>query len=150
MLQHDYCRLLVCDFDGPGWVLDALAYLDAAHDEGVPGLLERSRSGDGGHVWVFFAGKVKASAARRLGAYLIREAMTVRAELDLTSYDRLFPAQDFMPRGSFGNLIALPLQGTGNEARRSSWIPPPWSLSAISGNVFPRLSHSQSRPSRRW
>jgi hypothetical protein len=64
---------------------------------------------------MFFSAPVAASAARRVGAYLLREAMTVRAEIDLASYDRLFPAQDFMPNGSFGNLIALPLQG---ECRR--------------------------------
>ncbi len=91
--------------------MDALAYRDAAEVVGIPTLLERSRSGDGGHVWIFFADHVAASAARRLGVHLIREAMTVRAELDLASYDRLFPTQDFMPKGSFGNLIALPLQG---------------------------------------
>ncbi len=115
LLHGDACRLLACDFDGPGWALDALAYLDAAHAVGVPTLLERSRSGDGGHVWIFFADPAAASSARRLGVHLIREAMTVRAELDLASYDRLFPTQDFMPKGSFGNLIALPLQG---ECRR--------------------------------
>lgn len=111
LLRNDACRLLACDFDGPGWVLDALAYLDAARAEGVPALLERSRSGDGGHVWIFFTGPVKASTARRLGVHLLREAMTVRAELDLASYDRLFPAQDFSAKGSLGNLIALPLHG---------------------------------------
>jgi len=111
LLRGDSCRLLVCDFDGPGWAPDALAYLDAAHSEGIPAALERSRSGDGGHVWVFFAGKVPAASARRIGVHLLREAMTVRADLDLASYDRLFPAQDFMPKGQFGNLIALPLHG---------------------------------------
>ncbi len=124
MLHDDFCRLLACDFDGPGWVLDALAYLDAAHDAGVPTLIERSRSGDGGHAWVFFAGKVKASAARRLGVYLIREAMTIRAELDLASYDRLFPTQDFMPKGSFGNLIALPLQGEHRQRDMTVFLDP--------------------------
>ena len=111
LLRGDSCRLLACDFDGPGWAADALAYLDAAHAEGIPAALERSRSGDGGHVWVFFAGKVPAASARRIGLHLLREAMTVRADLDLASYDRLFPAQDFMPKGQFGNLIALPLHG---------------------------------------
>ncbi len=111
LLRGDTCRLVACDFDGPGWALDALAYLDAARAAGIPAALERSQSGDGGHVWVFFAGGVPASSARRIGVFLLREAMTVRAELDLASYDRLFPAQDFMPRGSFGNLIALPLHG---------------------------------------
>ena len=67
-------------------------------------------------MWVFFADSVLASAARRVGVFLVREAMTVRAELDLSSYDRLFPSQDFLPRQGFGNLIALPLQG---ECRRN-------------------------------
>jgi hypothetical protein len=110
LMRGDACRLLACDFDGPGWVLDARAYLDAARSAGIDAALERSRSGKGAHVWMFFAGPVPAAAARRIGVGLVREAMTVRAELDLGSYDRLFPAQDFMPRGSFGNLIALPLQ----------------------------------------
>ena len=111
LLRGDACRLLVCDFDGTGWLLDALAYLDAARGVGIPVALERSRSGDGAHVWAFFSGPVAASLARQVGAHLLREAMTIRAELDLASYDRLFPAQDFMPKGSFGNLIALPLNG---------------------------------------
>jgi hypothetical protein len=107
----DSCRLLACDFDGPSWPLDARAYQDAAQALGIEAAIERSRSGDGAHVWILFAGRVPASVARRIGAHLLREAMTIRAELDLASYDRLFPAQDFMPKGSFGNLIALPLQG---------------------------------------
>ena len=115
LLRGDCCRILAADFDGPGWLLDALAYLDAATAAGVPSALERSRSGAGGHVWTFFSDPVASSSARRIGVHLLREAMTVRAELDLASYDRLFPAQDFLPKGSFGNLIALPLQG---ECRR--------------------------------
>ena len=107
LLKGDTCRVLACDFDGTGWVLDALAYLDAARAMGVPVALERSRSGDGAHVWAVFSRPVSASVARQIGAHLLREAMTIRAELDLASYDRLFPAQDFMPKGSFGNLIAL-------------------------------------------
>ncbi len=67
LLGDDSCRLLACDFDGAGWALDALAYLDAARAAGVPAVLERSRSGDGGHVWVFFADSVPASSARRVG-----------------------------------------------------------------------------------
>jgi superfamily II DNA or RNA helicase len=124
LLRGDTCRLLACDFDGPGWTLDALAYRDAAHAAGVHAALERSRSGDGGHVWVFFNGPVPASAARRIGVHLLREAMTVRAELDLVSYDRLFPSQDFMPKGSFGNLIALPLQGHCRERGTTMFLDP--------------------------
>jgi hypothetical protein len=111
LLAGDACQLLACDFDGGTWALDALAYLDACAAGGVPAAMERSRSGNGAHVWIFFVGPVPASSARALGAGLLREAMTARAELDLASYDRFFPAQDFLPRGSLGNLIALPLQG---------------------------------------
>ena len=109
--RNDRCRLLACDFDGGSWALDALAYLDACRDAGLPAVLERSRSGDGGHVWVFFSGQVPAADARKVGAAMLRRAMASRVEIDLSSYDRLFPSQDVMPKGSFGNLIALPLQG---------------------------------------
>ena len=111
LMGGDTCRLLACDFDGGTWALDALAFLDRCHDAGVPAVLERSRSGDGAHVWVFFEHPVAATAARAMGMGLLRQAMATRAELDLASYDRFFPSQDFMPKGSFGNLIALPLQG---------------------------------------
>ncbi len=124
LLRGDACRLLVCDFDGAGWTLDALAYLDAARAAGIPAALERSRSGDGAHVWVFFSGPVRAASARRIGVHLLREAMTVRAELDLVSYDRLFPAQDFLPKGSFGNLIALPLQGECRKLGTTAFLDP--------------------------
>lgn len=112
LLQGDTCRLLACDFDGPAALLDALAYLKAARALGIPAGLEVSRSGVGAHVWIFFTGAVPASTARRVGTGLLREAMAIRGELDLSSYDRFFPAQDFLPAsGSIGNLIALPLQG---------------------------------------
>ncbi|HEY5014987.1 MAG TPA: DEAD/DEAH box helicase family protein [Acidimicrobiia bacterium] len=111
LLPGDACTLLACDFDKGSWALDALAYLDVCHANGVPAALERSRSGRGAHVWVFFDGPVPATQARAMGAALLREAMTMRAELDLASYDRFFPSQDFMPKAGFGNLIALPLQG---------------------------------------
>ena len=124
LLPGDRCRLLAADFDGPGWALDALAYLDAARTSRIPMALERSRSGEGAHVWAFFSAPVPAAAARRVGMHLLREAMTVRAELDLASYDRLFPAQDFLPRGSFGNLIALPLQGACRRQSTTVFLDP--------------------------
>ena len=88
-----------------------LAYLDACQANGIPAALERSRSGNGGHVWVFFDRPVAATDARSLGAALLRQAMSTRAELDLNSYDRFFPSQDYLPKAGFGNLIALPLHG---------------------------------------
>lgn len=142
--HDDSCRLLLSDFDGPGWTLDALAYLDAARAASVPAALERSRSGNGGHVWSFFSGPVPASSARRIGVFLVREAMTVRAELGLMSYDRLFPAQDFLPRQGFGNLIALPLHGECRKRETTVFLDP-HTLEAVSDqweylSSFERLS----------
>ena len=87
-------------------------------------------SGNGAHVWVFFDAPVAASAARAMGAALLREAMTARAELDLSRYDRFFPSQDFMPKAGFGNLIALPLHGTSTARGATLFLDPttmePW------------------------
>jgi len=115
LLVGDTCRLLVCDFDKASWQLDAQAYVEAAEVAGVPTAVEISRSGNGAHVWTFFTAAVSASQARAVGAGLLREAMARRGELDLASYDRFFPSQDYLPDRGFGNLIALPLQG---ECRR--------------------------------
>ena len=120
LLPGDVCALLACDFDQGSWALDSLAYLDACNANGVPAALERSRSGNGAHVWVFFDAPVAASQARAVGAALLRQAMTTRAELNLASYDRFFPSQDFLPKAGFGNLIALPLQG--DAALRDSTV----------------------------
>jgi hypothetical protein len=124
LLPDDSCRLIVCDFDGPGWALDALAYFNSAQSMGITSALERSRSGDGAQVWIFFGDSVPATLARRLGTLLLREAMNLRGELDLASYDRLFPAQDFMPKGSFGNLIALPLQKECRDRGTTAFLDP--------------------------
>ena len=110
LLKDDTCWFLACDFDKEGWALDALAFLNICKDYGMPAYLERSRSGNGGHVWIFFSAPVTATSARQLGIRLLKETMVLRAEIDLASYDRFFPSQDFLPRAGFGNLIALPLQ----------------------------------------
>lgn len=108
----DRCHWLAADFDGSAALLDALSYLKAARTTGVPAALEISRSGIGAHVWMFFTGEVPASTARRLGMGLLRDAMAMRGDMDLSSYDRLFPSQDALPGpGAIGNLIAAPLQG---------------------------------------
>ena len=115
LLLDDSCRLLACDFDMATWRLDAQAYVEAAAAAGVPVALELSRSGNGAHVWTFFTEPVAASDARALGSALLRQAMAIRGELELESYDRFFPSQDYLSERGFGNLIALPLQG---ECRR--------------------------------
>lgn len=130
LLHGDRTRLLACDFDRAGWALDALAYVDACRELDVPVALERSRSGNGAHVWTFFGEDVAASTARSLGAGLLRRAMERRVEIDLASYDRLFPSQDFIPKGSFGNLIALPLDGRARRGGTTVFLDPaslePW------------------------
>jgi hypothetical protein len=92
--------------------------------------LERSRSGNGAHVWGFFDGLVAAADARAMGSALLRQAMTARAELDLSSYDRFFPSQDFLPKAGFGNLIALPLHGESLQRGTTVFLDPttiePW------------------------
>ena len=84
--------------------------------------MERSRSGNGGHVWIFFAEPVPAGLARRLGAHILTETMERAPELGFDSYDRFFPNQDTMPAGGFGNLIALPLQRRPREAGNSVFL----------------------------
>ncbi|WP_245714620.1 TOTE conflict system archaeo-eukaryotic primase domain-containing protein [Micromonospora inyonensis] len=111
LMPGNTCHFVVADFDGPTAVLDALAYAKAARASALPAALEISQSGRGAHVWVFFTGAVAAATARAVGTVLLREAMVLRGSMDLRSYDRLFPNQDVLPDGGFGNLIAAPLQG---------------------------------------
>lgn len=110
LVKDSSCWFLACDFDKDGWQLDALAFLEVCGRYGTPAYLERSRSGNGGHVWIFFSAPVSAVQARQLGMRLLRQTMDARGDMDLGSYDRFFPNQDFMPKGGFGNLIAAPLQ----------------------------------------
>ena len=119
MLLDESCHFLAVDFDGDAWREDALAYLKTCATREIPAALERSRSGNGGHVWIFFEEAMPAGLARMLGASILTETMERRPDLGFASYDRFFPNQDTLPRGGFGNLIALPLQheprGAGNS-----------------------------------
>src|SRR5208283_4714156 len=101
---------LAADFDDEHWQEDAGAFLDTCRRLSLPAALERSRSGNGGHVWLFFEEAISASLARKLGSHVLTETMERRPEIGFASYDRLFPNQDTLPKGGFGNLIALPLQ----------------------------------------
>jgi superfamily II DNA or RNA helicase/very-short-patch-repair endonuclease len=117
MLQDETCFFLAVDFDEADWQQDAAAFLETCRRLNVPVVLERSRSGNGGHVWFFFEEAIPAGLARKLGSHILTETMECRPEIGLDSYDRLFPNQDTLPRGGFGNLIALPLQ---QQARQRS------------------------------
>jgi superfamily II DNA or RNA helicase/very-short-patch-repair endonuclease len=110
LLPDETSRFLAVDFDKSGWREDAAACLESCWRLGLPAALERSRSGQGAHLWFFFEEPIPAALARRLGSHVLTDTMERRPELGLDSYDRLFPSQDTLSQGGFGNLIALPLQ----------------------------------------
>jgi hypothetical protein len=122
LLFDDTCHFLAVDFDDETWSSDALAFIVTCRDTDVPAAIERSRSGNGGHVWLFFSDAVPAFEARRLGTMLLTRTMNQRPEIGFDSYDRLFPSQDTMPGGGFGNLIALPLQRRAREKGNSVFV----------------------------
>jgi hypothetical protein len=135
LLTDETCWFLAADFDKATWQDDVRSFLHTCADWKVPANLERSRSGCGGHVWIFFAAPLPARLARELGAAILTRSMERRHQLGLDSYDRFFPSQDTMPKGGFGNLIALPLQhlprSHGNSVfLDASFIPHPdqWAL----------------------
>ena len=110
ILRDETCWFLAVDFDKESWQYDVLAFAETCRNIDIPYAIERSRSGNGAHVWFFFSNPVSAATARKMGSYLITETMARRYQLSMASYDRLFPNQDTLPNGGFGNLIALPLQ----------------------------------------
>jgi superfamily II DNA or RNA helicase len=122
MLQDETCWFLAMDFDKQDWQPDALAVMNTCRDHGIPSALERSRSGNGGHIWFFFDQPVEASLARSLGSAILTKTMESRYQVPLDSYDRLFPNQDTLPKGGFGNLIALPLQGIPRKNGNSIFL----------------------------
>ena len=126
MLENETCRFLAADFDGGQWQDDVNAFIETCRSKGIPFAVERSRSGNGAHVWFFFTAPVPASTARKMGCFLITETMARRHELPMTSYDRLFPNQDTMPRGGFGNLIALPFQDGPRQQGNSVFVDETW------------------------
>lgn len=122
LLADETCWFLAVDFDKSTWTEDARAFLETCASFQVPAYLERSRSGNGGHVWIFFEIPILAGLARKLGAILLTTTMSRRPEIGMDSYDRFFPSQDTLPRGGFGNLIALPLQKKPREQNNTVFL----------------------------
>ena len=122
MVLDETCWFLAVDFDKETWKEDSRAYLGTCETFNVPAVLERSRSGNGGHIWIFFSEPIPAKLARQLGAFMLTQAMESRPEMGFDSYDRFFPSQDTLPRGGFGNLIALPLQAKPREKGNSLFV----------------------------
>jgi superfamily II DNA or RNA helicase len=122
LLADDTCWLLAIDLDGGSWRRDVAALREACGELGVTPAVERSRSGEGAHIWFFFSAPVPAALARRFGLALLTDAMARCSTLDMASYDRLFPSQDVVPKGGFGNLIALPLQYAARQQENSVFV----------------------------
>lgn len=122
MLLDETCFFLAVDFDKINWQKDAVAFLKTCHKINLPAVLERSRSGNGAHVWLFFSEAIAASLARKLGSHILTETMEQHPDVGLDSYDRFFPNQDTLPKGGFGNLIALPLQKKVRNSGNSVFV----------------------------
>jgi superfamily II DNA or RNA helicase len=122
LLPDETCWFLAVDFDKKSWMADAAAFASTCRRFRVPATVERSRSGNGAHIWLFFDRPVLAANARQLGCALLTRTMENRHEIGLDSYDRLFPSQDALPKGGFGNLIALPLQKRAREQGNSVFL----------------------------
>lgn len=122
LLQDNTCYLLAVDFDEGHWQDEVKAIAKVCVDLEIPHVIEISRSGQGAHLWIFFEDRVPASEARLLGFALLDKAMEIFPNLSFDSYDRLFPNQDVLPDGGFGNLIALPLQREARQAGNSSFV----------------------------
>ena len=124
--EDNTCFFLCADFDDKngehGYIDDVLSYVHTCREWGIPAYIERSRSGNGAHVWIFFSVPVPAIKARKLGFAVLGAAMENNVRLDLKSYDRLFPNQDTIPKGGFGNLVALPLQGLARRNGNSLFV----------------------------
>ena len=122
LLQDETCPFLSIDFDEENWRADVQMVAQTCRSNGIPCSVEISRSGNGAHLWIFFSESVNAAKARALGSAILTLAMKEHAGLSFKSYDRMFPNQDTMPRGGFGNLIALPLQVSASRHGGSLFV----------------------------
>lgn len=120
--EDETCSVLVADFDDDGWTEAANAYRAAARNSGLSVAIERSRSGNGAHAWLFFREPIRAELARRLGFTLLEQALSLSKAVKFSAFDRLFPAQSTLARGGLGNLIALPLQGRAYRKGNSVFV----------------------------
>lgn len=149
LLQNDCCNFLAIDFDKHDWKKDVNAFYQTCKKMDVPSSIEISRSGNGAHIWIFFTEEITAKIARKLGSVLISETMKMGNILGIDSYDRMFPNQDYLPAGGFGNLIALPLQKKVRELDYSVFVdhkfnvyPDQWAYLSFTNKISPREVNS--------
>ena len=121
LLQGDLCNFLAIDFDKNTYQKDVRAFWNMCDEFMIPVYVERSRSRNGAHVWIFLEESMPARIVRKMGNILLTKTME-KVSLELDSYDRLFPNQDTMPKGGFGNLIALPFQGKSSKVGNTIFV----------------------------
>jgi len=122
LCQDETCYFLAMDFDDGEWQKDISTLREVCQEFDISVVIERSRSGKGGHAWFFFENRIAANLARKFGTALLTYAMSKRHEITFKSYDRFFPNQDTMPRGGLGNLIALPMQKEARKNKNSEFV----------------------------
>ena len=121
MLNDETCYFLCADFDEENFKKDVSVFRKICEENNIPVSVEISRSGNGAHAWIFFSEPVPAVTARKLGSGILTKAME-KSIISFSSYDRFFPNQDTMPKGGFGNLVALPLQGKARKIGNSVFV----------------------------
>ena len=132
MLEGDKCNFLVFDFDNHSeevdtqWIEEVNIMRKICDDNGISIIVERSRSGKGAHIWMFFEKPVEALKARRFGDALITKGAETISLKNFRYYDRMIPAQDYLADGGLGNLIALPLQGQALKNGNSAFVNENW------------------------
>lgn len=122
MLDDDTCLFCCVDFDDDGYEEASKVFCSVCIEYNVPAYIERSRSGNGAHIWIFFSSPVPAKTARSLASGILTHVMERCSKVSFKSYDRMFPNQDTVPKGGFGNLIALPLQGMARKNGNSVFV----------------------------
>ena len=122
LLEDETCRFLAIDFDKKNWQEEILIAKSIYEEYGIKSYIERSRSGNGGHLWIFFSEPIEARLTRKLGTKVLETAINRTGNSKFDSFDRLFPNQDYMPKGGYGNLIALPLQRQAVENGNSVFV----------------------------
>lgn len=122
VINQTMAKFLVLDLDKASFIEDTRAINEICKELNITPLIELSKSGNGIHIWFFFETLVSASSARKLGDILITKAMDIGSSIDMSSYDRMFPNQDFVAPDALGNLIALPLQYTSRTDNKTVFI----------------------------
>lgn len=124
ILEDNTSYFIAADFDGKNWLNDCLTYSQELDKVGLTAYIERSRSGNGGHVWVFFEDAYPCHKSRAIGLEVARKALDLSAFDKEASFDRLFPSQDTITKNGLGNLIALPFQGESVKNENTVFIDP--------------------------